>query len=622
VIRRIQLDGVYSVGEVLRGFRADRNVVCLRGKWAGGGALIASEPIAVADDPAVLHREAPGWWFSLLGYRGAWLGLYDHLLHWDGTDWYFEYVPNPDRADEIVRRQQLLTDRIGAPAHYRAGEFAGAEPDPHLQAIERCMTHIRAGDIFQVNVALRLQAEFTGSAVDLFSDVADRLQPAYASYVDTGNSILAGFSPELFLRRAGRTVTTSPIKGTRPRVGRDDAREAEILRNSTKDAAENVMIVDLMRNDLGRVCAPDTVTVPKLLEIQQHPGVWHLVSTVTGELPDAKNDADLLDATFPPGSVTGAPKSRAMELIDEHERHERAAFSGSVGISGPEYGAEFNVVIRSFEISGDRISLWAGGGITVDSVPIEEWRECLTKADPVLTAAGFRLAPISYATPDAVVPDISAGLLETVLVRDGQPVALADHLARLERSCREVYGWAPPPDLAARVAAAAAGHDRARLRIVASDGELAVTVSPLIGPTGIDRLVSVQRPAGIWRHKYADRNYFELAEKRTGDALPLFTDGEFALETSRGNVFAVENDALITPPLTDAILPGITRRLILDAAFDIGVPVLIEPLSLDRIHSCDGLFTTSAISELTHIRRLDDKPLPPAGEIELALITA
>lgn len=621
MIGRIKLDGQHSVGDVLRGFRADRNVVCLRGKWASGGALIASEPIAVADDPAVLHQKAPGWWFSLLGYHGVWLGLYDHLLHWDGTAWYFEYVPSPGRADAIARRQQLLTDRIGEPTEFRAGEFAGAEPGLHLQAIERCMTHIRAGDIFQVNVAMQLQAEFAGSALDLFADVADRLQPAYASYVDTGNTVLAGFSPELFLRRTGRTVTTSPIKGTRPRVGCDDEREAEILGNSTKDAAENVMIVDLMRNDLGRVCAPGTVTVPKLLEIQPHPGVWHLVSTVAGELPESNDDADLLAATFPPGSVTGAPKSRAMQLIDEHEREKRAAFSGSVGISGPEYGAEFNVIIRSFEISGDRISLWVGGGITVDSVPIEEWRECLTKADPVLRAAGFRLAPISYATPDAVVPDISQGLLETILVREGHPVALADHLARLDRSCREVYGWAPPADLAAQAVVAATGHDRARLRIIAKPGDLAVTVAPLTAPTGVDTLIRVERPAGIWRHKYADRSYFDNAEQRLGGALPLFTDGEFVLETSRGNVFAVENETLITPPLTDAILPGITRRLVLDAAFDLGLPVLIEPLSLDRIHACDGLFTTSAISELTHIRRLDDKPLPPPGEIELALIT-
>lgn len=621
MIRRVRLADRHPVGDVLRGFRDDQGVVCLRGNWAGGGALIASDPIETADDPAVLHRESPGWWVCRLGYDGAWLGRYDHLLRWDGTDWFFEYVPNSARADEIARRQRLLTNRIAEPVGYRSGEFIGAEPAPHLQAIERCMTHIRAGDIFQVNIALRLQAEFAGSAVDLFADVSDRLQPAYASYVDTGNSVLAGFSPELFLRRTGRTVTTSPIKGTRPRVGRDDEREATILRNSVKDAAENVMIVDLMRNDLGRVCVPGTVTVPKLLEIQPHPGVWHLVSTVSGQLSDDRDDADLLAATFPPGSVTGAPKSRAMQLIDEHERDKRAAFSGSVGISGPGYGAEFNVVIRSFEIADRRISLWVGGGITVDSVPIEEWRECLTKADPVLRAAGFRLAPVSYKTPHRIVPDTSHGLLETILVRNGQPVALADHLARLDRSCRELYGWAPPAALAARVAAHAAGHERARLRIIAKDERVTVTVVPVTGPTGIDRLVSMPRPVGIWRHKYADRSYFDRAEKLAGDALPLFTDGGFALETSRGNLFAVQGRTLLTPPLTDAILPGITRRLVLDAAFDLGIPVRIEPLAIDRIHACDGLFTTSAISGVTHINRLDDKPLPPPGDLEAALLT-
>ncbi|HEX3813248.1 MAG TPA: chorismate-binding protein, partial [Mycobacteriales bacterium] len=323
----------------------------------------------------------------------TWLGFYDHLLRWDRVDrtWWFESLWTPERDAELARRQEELTARLtdSAPrwncrGNYRAGLFTAADATSHLQTVERCISHIRAGDLFQVNAAQRLEADFTGSTIDLFADVSEQLQPARAAYADTGSSVLAGFSPELFLHRRGRTVTTSPIKGTRPRVGVADEHEADVLRGSAKDAAENVMIVDLMRNDLGRVGLPGSVRAPSLLDIEPHPGVWHLVSTVTAELPDEVDDADLLAATFPPGSVTGAPKSSAMRIIDRYEPGGRQAFSGAVGFSSPVYGAEFAVTIRSFQIADDRVGLWVGGGITVDSVPIEEWRECLTKASPLL----------------------------------------------------------------------------------------------------------------------------------------------------------------------------------------------------------------------------------------------
>ncbi len=746
-IRAFRLAGDRPVAEVLRGFADDAGVVCLRGSWAGGSDLIASEPLTVhsgqaGDVPAAWApgaeglpaqaavltalREQPlvvgippgphyvgGGWFGVLGYPtgralhglpdgsvdrsdratsldgstpsdslasldrpgldgsapldrpASWLAYYDHVLRYDRAQqvWWFEALWTPERAAELARRQRLFAERLRAPAirrSYCAGPFTGAAPDPHVQAVERCITHIRAGDIFQVNIALRLDAEFNGSTVDLFADVSDELRPAFGAYVDTGSGTLAGFSPELFLRRRGRTVTTAPIKGTRPRTGIADDREAEVLRDSVKDAAENVMIVDLMRNDLGRVCGPGSVTAPALLEIQPHPGVWHLVSTVAGVLPDGLDDADLIAATFPPGSVTGAPKTRAMQLIDTYEDTPRQAFTGSVGFVSPVYGAEWSVTIRSFEIGARTITLWAGGGITVDSVPIEEWRECLIKARPLLRAAGFRLAAAAYLRgepaaevdrPPQVVsaggaaslgrteswspgwpagsggelPDPAAGVLETVLVRGGHLVALADHLARLERSCRELYGLPLPPDLIAMVTGRAGGFSDARLRIVLTPvGErldVEVTVAPLTGPTGVRQLVTADRPAGVWRHKYADRRWLAAAEQ--GDALPLFVDADgHVLETSRGNVFVVGPDGLRTPPADDAILPGVTRRLVLDAAFDLGIPLRIEPVPLALIRSGYGVFTTSAISRLTHIDMLDGEPLPAAGELERSIAAA
>ncbi len=188
------------------------------------------------------------------------------------------------------------------------------------------MEYIHQGDIFQANITLRAEAEFAGDPLDAFCQGVTALDPPYAAFIGVsapgaGRAAVASLSPELFLRRAGDTVTSKPIKGTARRAADEDeaaAQRAE-LEASTKNRAENVMIVDLVRNDLSRVCVPGSVTVPVLLGPEPHPGVWHLVSTVTGTLRPGAGDGDLIRAAFPPGSVTGAPKVRALEIIDELE---------------------------------------------------------------------------------------------------------------------------------------------------------------------------------------------------------------------------------------------------------------------------------------------------------------
>ena len=260
----------------------------------------------------------------------------------------------------------------------------------------------------------------------------------------------ASFSPELFLRVRGREVMTAPIKGTAPRIGDDHG--AARLRASSKDAAENIMITDLMRNDLSRVCRPGSVRVEELLSVQPHPGVWHLVSTVRGTLTEPTTTADLLAATFPPGSVTGAPKLAAQRGIAELEAEPRGAYTGSIGLVSPCGGTDLNVIIRSFEMRDGRIELGVGGGITTDSVPIREWYECLHKAAPLVAGADAELDPALDDEPDPPADELlAAGVFESVLVQRGLIVRLAGHLARLDRSCRELYGAGLPADLADRL---------------------------------------------------------------------------------------------------------------------------------------------------------------------------
>jgi para-aminobenzoate synthetase component 1 len=193
---------------------------------------------------------------------------------------------------------------------------------------------------------------------------------------------VASLSPELFLRRVGDEVTSSPIKGTLPRTA-----DPATLRTSTKDVAENIMIVDLVRNDLSRVAATGSVTVPELLAVRPAPGVWHLVSTVSARVPLDVSMAALLDAAFPPASVTGTPKTRARQLLTCWEPRRRGVYCGTVGLASPVAGCELNVAIRTVEFGADGSAvLGVGGGITADSDPDREWDECLHKAAPIIGA--------------------------------------------------------------------------------------------------------------------------------------------------------------------------------------------------------------------------------------------
>jgi para-aminobenzoate synthetase/4-amino-4-deoxychorismate lyase len=324
------LDWDLSTADVLRLLRADDHLAALLGTWAGGSDIVVAEPRDVRRDPeSVLAALDEGWpeqaavgadaevfgggWIGYLGFGlggrilpvppapgdarrlpVAWLGYYDHALRRDRASgrWYFETLRTPGRAAALDLRLAELRARArrSAPGgqSYACGEFQlvpGAAG--HRSAVRRTVDYIRAGDIFQANICLRLETEFDGDPLDAFCAAATRLDPPYAAFLRlSADSAIASLSPELFLRRDGRTVSSRPIKGTsaRPPGDQDAAVARTRLERSAKNRAENVMIVDLMRNDLSRVCVPGTVTVPRLVVAEPHPGVWHLVSEVRGDM--------------------------------------------------------------------------------------------------------------------------------------------------------------------------------------------------------------------------------------------------------------------------------------------------------------------------------------------------
>jgi para-aminobenzoate synthetase component 1 len=258
----------------------------------------------------------------------------------------------------------------------------------YLETVRRAIEYVHAGDCFQVNVAQRLLYPATLSPLELYRRLRQRNPAPFAGYLDLGDFVVASASPERFLRVQDGAVETRPIKGTRPRgrtPAEDEARRAELLA-SAKDRAENIMIVDLLRNDLGRVCRYGSVRVPALCRLETYRTVHHLVSEVCGRLRDGLGPVDLLRAAFPGGSVTGAPKVRAMEIIAELEPSARGPYCGSLGYLGFDGSMDTNILIRTFTVGRGWVQFPVGGGIVADSVPEREYEETWHKAEGLLRA--------------------------------------------------------------------------------------------------------------------------------------------------------------------------------------------------------------------------------------------
>ncbi|MBI2932378.1 MAG: aminodeoxychorismate synthase component I [Planctomycetes bacterium] len=265
--------------------------------------------------------------------------------------------------------------------------------DAYLLAIERVRDYIAAGDAYQVNLSQRFHARATAPPFEIYRRLREAAPAPYSAYLEFGRRAIVSSSPELFLDVRDRRVVTRPIKGTRRRgetLEEDERLRAELL-NSEKDNAELSMIVDLERNDLGRICEVGSVRVTEPLALETHPNVHHLVATVEGRLQRDANAVDLLRATFPSGSVTGAPKIRAMEIIDELEPTRRAAYTGAIGFIGFDGAMTLSVAIRIIEIHGDDLWFQVGGGIVWDSDPAAEYEETLVKGSAIARAVGATL---------------------------------------------------------------------------------------------------------------------------------------------------------------------------------------------------------------------------------------
>jgi para-aminobenzoate synthetase/4-amino-4-deoxychorismate lyase len=688
---RIALDGSVTPAAAALLVRDDERPFALVGHWAGAAALVGSAPVRVArddEDPfALLDALAPvdgapegfvgGGWFGMLGYGlgrrlerlappppaperlpAAVLGFYDHVLRLDRAGrWWFEALWTDARADVLEARTAELRARLArasgaGPRGFRVGPWrATPGPGGHGRAVAACRERIAAGDLFQANLSLRLRAPFEGEAVDLLARGVAALAPDRAAWLSGPWGAVASLSPELFVARQGDVVRSAPIKGTRPRPADPvaaEARRAE-LAEAPKDHAENVMIVDLVRNDLGRVSVPGSVVVTALAEVRPHAGVWHLVSEVEGRRRPGVGDGELVAAMFPPGSVTGAPKLAAMDVISELEGSARQAFCGAIGFASPAAGLELSVTIRTFECRDGELWLDVGGGVVADSDPEAEAAECLAKARPLLAAIGAPLdaaaEPTTAATTGTALPpvprrlgtrpgprpDPERGIFETVLVVGGVAVAADAHLARLARSAREQHGVPLPSTLPALLRHAAleqGGPCRIRVLLDAA-GDVTLEAAPLPASGAPQRLEPVTLAGGLGAHKWRDRRLVDALEADLAPAVPLLVDPDgLVLETTRASVFALLGGQLVTPPLDGRILPGVTRARVLAEAHALGLPTVERPLPLAELHAAAAVLTSGALRGLepvaaiaaTRLPALDDervdalvRALAPAG---------
>lgn len=438
---------------------------------------------------------------------------------------------------------------------------------------------IESGDIYQANLTLPLAGRWHGDALALYAAVRPAAQAGYGGVIHNGSHWLLSFSPELFFSLRGDSAMLKPMKGTRPR-GRDvedDARLIAELAASEKDRAENLMIVDLMRNDLSRVAAAGTVKVARAFSVETYPTVHQMTSTVTGQLREGTDAVDVLRALFPCGSITGAPKIRAMELIAQGETRPRGPYCGAIGrIDAPDENgradAAFNVAIRTLRLTPDRNGphnggtavLGVGSAIVADSENLAEWRECLVKGGFVRQSAKYMTAA-------------SFDLIETMAFTPEEGVPLLDlHLERIKASAAEL-GFSFDRHVVRNAIHALCfdAEGPAKLRLLASrSGAFSLELSAIPAAEPAPIACAVMRlpvDSGDWRlrHKCSDRWFYDTAletarQAGAGEAVFLRDDG-LVTEGCFNSLFVERGGVLLTPHVSLGLLPGVLRQSLLEA---------------------------------------------------------
>lgn len=446
------------------------------------------------------------------------------------------------------RHERIAPERVPALLPDPVGAWAGP-PKPlidratYAAAFDRVKAYIAAGDIYQANLTFQAEMPVAGDPLALYARIRGAAAAGWGGIVHDGTRTLLSFSPEMFVRLDGRRIEARPMKGTAPRDSDPSA-----LTGDPKQRAENLMIVDLIRNDLSRIAVPGSVQVPELFAVERYPTILQMTSTVTAELADGADAVSLIEATFPCGSITGAPKLRAMAITAEVEAGPRGIYTGAIGRLDAGGDAAFNVAIRTLTVEGERARLGLGSGVVADSERDAEWAECLAKG-----------AFIPAACP-------RFDLIETMSFDPHEGFAdLERHLARMKRSA-DALGFAfDRHDCRNELQAATFRlRDPSRIRLrLSPTGKVAIEVRD--APAGMDEIVAPIVPLPVspddfrLAHKTSDRGFYDAARGTHAEVVFARPDG-FLTEGSFTNLFVERDGKLLTPPASRGLLPGILRE--------------------------------------------------------------
>ncbi len=529
--------------------------------------------------------------------------------------------------------------------------------DAYLGSLEKIKEYICSGHVYQVNFSQRFRLDAARRGYPLFQQLFAQNPAPFFAYVNAGDHEIVSTSPERFLHRSGPALETRPIKGTRPRSEspEEDQRLKTALQESPKDRAELSMIVDLLRNDLGKVCLPGTVRVAEHRRVETYANVFHLVSIVTGELAPETDSMDCIKAAFPGGSITGCPKVRSMEIIDELETHRRHIYTGSIGYCSFHDTLDLSIAIRTATLLKDSILFSVGGGIVYDSDPDEEYDETLHKGRTLMRVLQGDTAPAQEAKVwfngliieardarlevDSPAVQYGIGLFETIRVERGRPCFLKEHLARLENSWRLFFDEHPPElswETIIHRTLAANGLEKstAAIKILAAKGNrtspplehsLLVTARPYL-----HRLQSIGRP-GLRLKTYPHPRQTPLAGHKTcnylfssqagrwarqqgaDEALILNPDASVS-ETNSANLLVIREQTLVLPA-SQHVLPGIMQQKVREFLELQGYRTEYRTLFREDLQPEDRIVATNSLMGTVPVLQIDGRTCAGCSEL-------
>jgi para-aminobenzoate synthetase/4-amino-4-deoxychorismate lyase len=516
----------------------------------------------------------------------AWFGIYRKPLIFDHETGRFDGELPASLSDEPEKN---------TPANFAESVALTISEEDYTAKIERIKEYIAAGETYQVNFTDKVSVRSEIGADAAFATLLQQQPVAYSALLNVAGHQILSLSPELFFKIEDGKITTRPMKGTMPR-GLDAAEDAEAairLQNDEKNRCEHVMIVDLLRNDLGRICEMGSVQVDDIFSVETYQTLLQMTSTVSGRLRYGLTFYDIFKAVFPSGSITGAPKIRTMEIIREMETAPRGIYTGSIGYMAPAGDAAFNVAIRTLDLHEGRAHMGVGGGIVADSDPKDEYRECLLKAEFLIR------------------PRRDFQLIETMLW-NGEFRMLSMHLDRMESSAA-YFGYdfdriAIKEQLIAESSLFEAGVPYRVRALLAESGELNIShakhTANAASQTGNVRLSSKRTLSTdvFLRHKTTHRELYdsEFAKCRDDgfDEVIFLNERGEVTEGAISNIFIRRGGELLTPPLSAGVLPGVFRRHLL--ATD--STATEETLTLEDLESADAIYLCNSLRGMREVK--------------------